>query len=75
MICLYNVYCPLASLSKARWQVERGRLNVSLKSESIWSGEMSQPPFKVEITPEVLVLLGSFGVCLFLGDFCTFLAV
>ena len=36
---------------------------------------MSQLPFKVEITPQVLVLLCLIGVCLFLGDFCTFLAV
>ena len=36
---------------------------------------MSQLPFKVEITPQVLVLLCSFGLYLFLGDFCTFLAV
>ena len=36
---------------------------------------MSQPPFKVEITPQVLVLLCLIGICLFLGDFCTFSAV
>ena len=36
---------------------------------------MSQLPFKVEITPQVLVLLCLIGICLFFGDFCTFLAV
>ena len=38
---------------------------VCWKSDSIWSGEMSQLPFKVEITPQVLVLLCFIGVCLF----------
>ena len=31
--------------------------------------EKSQLPFKVEITPKVLVLLCFIGVCLFSGDF------
>ena len=53
----------------------REEVFVCWKSESIWFGEMSQQPFKVEITPHVLILLCLIGVCLFLGDFCTFSAV
>ena len=45
------------------------------KSDSICSGKVSQLPFNVEITPQVLVLLCFIGVCLFLGDFHRFLAV
>ena len=46
-----------------------------LKSVSIWSGEVSQLPFKVEISPQVLVLLCFMGVCLFCGNFHRFLAM
>ena len=35
----------------------REEVFVCWKSDSIWSGEMSQPPFKVEITPQVLVFI------------------
>ena len=38
-------------------------------------GKCLNQPFKVEITPQVLVLLCFIGVCLFLGDFYRFLAM
>ena len=40
-----------------------------LKSANIWSGDASQPPFKVEISPKVLVLLCFIGICLFFNNF------
>ena len=43
----------------------REEVIVCWKSDSIWSGEMSQPPFKIEITPQVLVLLCLIGIFLF----------
>ena len=53
----------------------REEVIVFCKSDSIWSGKVSQLPFKVEITPQVLVLLCLIGIYLFLGNFCTFLVV
>ena len=53
----------------------REEVIVCCKSDSIWSGKVSQLPFKVEITPQVLVILCFIGICLFLGDFCRCLAV
>ena len=39
------------------------------KSGNIWSVNASQPPFKVEISPRVTVLLRFIGVCLFFSNF------
>ena len=63
----------LPSVKQDGWLREHGL--VYLKSVSIWSGKVSQLPFKVEITPDVLVLLCLIGICLFSGDFHRFLAM
>ena len=46
-----------------------------LKSVNIWSGVASQPPFKVEISSKVLVLLCFIGICLFFYNFHGFFVV
>ena len=43
-----------------------------MKSDNIWSGDASQLPFKVEISPQVTKLLCYLAVCLFLGIFLWF---
>ena len=46
-----------------------------LESVNIWSGDASQPPFRVEISPKVIKLLCFIGVCLFFSNFHRFLDV
>ena len=44
-----------------------------LKSDNIWSVNASQPPSKVEISPQVVILMCSIRICLFFSDFTVFL--